>query len=135
MKTVEYPIELKLLNISLSDADERFLGKSQLEKLTRLTYDLTSFGIDLDTKFGATNDATIDSKWKPHDEILRHSHPSDLSIDYIRQLLQLDLKLFAHIFTDIELKSNGDLRKSQRKLFVNYYRERHFDGSDTFLDG
>lgn len=61
---------------------------------------------------------------------------NELSIDYIRQLLQVDLKLYSRTMFDADLKSSAlnSVRRARRKYLIDYYRENHPDGLDNFLD-
>lgn len=163
-KYIALPADLMALNIGLSQSEEAFVLKGQVDRMAGITDSLIAISLGLDAPKPKLTEIAISSKWKLHFDILQHQlpyvdlnkftvvvltfnlcvarvhiklfhgHSDELTLDYIYQLLLLDLKLFPHTFVDAELKNMSESCKIRRQIYVDYYRDKHgLDGSEKFM--
>lgn len=77
-KSTALSTDLAVLNVGLSESQEAFLLKGQVDKMARLTNGLIDLSLQLDKPKATLTEAAkaaIDGKWKTHDDILHHYLP------------------------------------------------------------
>lgn len=125
---------MKNVTVDIDDATvEPRLFSNEINKSARLTNDLTQISSAFNGKSFANDGSSLETKWHQHHENMMHSHPAKFSLDYIYQLLQMDLKLFAHHFSHPNDRNSAELR-TRRKLIIQYYADRNAEGVNNFLN-